>query len=79
MGRRGIKKGEGRITYEWLDGEDMMIVGDPELCREKVKRYEQAGVDELLCFMQIYKIPHEKIMDSIRLFGEEVIPHFRKA
>jgi len=27
--------------------------------------------------MQIYNIPHQKVMDSIRLFGKHVIPYFQ--
>jgi len=27
--------------------------------------------------MQNYGIPHEKTMQSIRLWGEKVIPHFK--
>jgi len=26
--------------------------------------------------MQAGNVPHEKVMNSIRLFGEKVIPHF---
>jgi hypothetical protein len=27
---------------------------------------------------QFWSIPHEKVMKSIRLFGEHVIPHFAR-
>jgi len=27
--------------------------------------------------MQIYNIPHQKVMDSLRLFGKHVIPYFQ--
>ena len=40
--------------------------------------YEEAGVDQVLTFMQVGNVPHEKIMNSIRLFGEHVIPHFKR-
>ena len=54
-------------------------IGDPETCIAIVERYQQAGVDQLICLMQAGRIPHEKILRSIELFGERVIPHFRKS
>jgi hypothetical protein len=29
----------------------------------------------MMCLQQFRSIPHEKVMKSIRLFGEHVIPH----
>ena len=53
------------------------IVGDPSAARELVSRFVSVGVDELLCVMQLGTVPHELVMESIRTFGEQVIPHFR--
>ena len=53
------------------------MVGDPEECIEIAKRYEAAGCDLLLCLVNPYKIPHDKVMRSIELFGTEVLPAFR--
>jgi len=41
------------------------------------KRYEEAGVDLLLCLVNPLKIPHDAVMRTIQLMGEEVIPKFR--
>jgi alkanesulfonate monooxygenase SsuD/methylene tetrahydromethanopterin reductase-like flavin-dependent oxidoreductase (luciferase family) len=65
-----------KFTYEYLDSRNMILVGDPERCIELAKQYESIGVDRLLCFMQYKDMPHEHTMESIRLFGEEVIPAF---
>jgi alkanesulfonate monooxygenase SsuD/methylene tetrahydromethanopterin reductase-like flavin-dependent oxidoreductase (luciferase family) len=65
-----------KFTYDYLDSKDMIVVGDPERCIKMAKHYEAIGVDRLLCFMQYKDMPHEHTMDSIRLFGEEVIPAF---
>lgn len=67
-----------QITYDYLVDHDLIIVGDPETCIQKIKKYQQAGTDQLLLMMQIYNIPHQKIMDSIRLWSEHVIPYFRQ-
>ena len=39
--------------------------------------YEAAGVDLLLCLVNPYKIPHDKVMQTIELMGAHVIPKFR--
>jgi hypothetical protein len=53
---------------------DMIIVGSPEQCIEKMKRYVDLGVDELICYMQFGHLPHDSIMRSIEILGKEVIP-----
>jgi alkanesulfonate monooxygenase SsuD/methylene tetrahydromethanopterin reductase-like flavin-dependent oxidoreductase (luciferase family) len=52
------------------------IIGDPQSARETVRRFVDAGVDELILVMQTGPTPHEIIMESIRTFGEEVLPFF---
>ena len=52
------------------------MVGDPDRCIELAERYEAAGCELLLCLVNPYKIPHEKVMRSIELLGERVIPQF---
>lgn len=54
-------------------------IGDPDACIRTIRKYEEAGVDQIICFMQAGRIPHAKIMRSIELFGEKVIPAFRSA
>ena len=55
----------------------VICAGDPERCIETVKQYEAQGIDMFIGIMQVGAIPHEEIMESIRLFGEKVIPAFR--
>lgn len=52
-------------------------LGDPDSCIKVVKRFEELGVDQLLMLMQTAGVPHEKVLESIRLFGEVVIPALR--
>jgi hypothetical protein len=51
-------------------------VGTPDQLREFLRRYEAAGVDQLIFVMQAGKNRHEHIMESIELFGTEVLPEF---
>jgi alkanesulfonate monooxygenase SsuD/methylene tetrahydromethanopterin reductase-like flavin-dependent oxidoreductase (luciferase family) len=52
-------------------------IGDPDACIRTIDLYQAAGADQILCMMQVGRIPHEKLMNSIRLFGKYVIPHFK--
>ncbi len=52
------------------------IVGDPASARETVARFVDIGVDELILVMQMGTVPHELVMESLRTFAEEVMPHF---
>ena len=51
--------------------------GTPADCIEAIRRYQEAGVDTLLCLVNPYKIPHEAVMRTIELMGTEVLPQFR--
>jgi hypothetical protein len=42
-----------------------------------VERFQRIGVDELLFVMQMGTVPHELVRESVKTFGEKVIPHFR--
>lgn len=66
-----------QIGPEGFDQADMVIGGNPDEVIEKIERHEQAGLDHVLCQMQVGYISHENIMKSIELFGRHVIPHFR--
>src|SRR5262249_30853699 len=52
------------------------IIGDPVCARETVQRFVDVGVDELILVMQMGTVPHELIMESLRTFAEQVMPHF---
>jgi hypothetical protein len=41
-------------------------------------RYEEAGVDQLLCYLNFGYLPHKAIMRSIELLGTEVIPELKR-
>jgi alkanesulfonate monooxygenase SsuD/methylene tetrahydromethanopterin reductase-like flavin-dependent oxidoreductase (luciferase family) len=52
-------------------------VGTPDQIREYLTRYEEAGVDQVIFCSQAGKNRHEHIMESLELFGREVLPEFR--
>ena len=52
-------------------------VGDPDACIRVIEEFEAMGVDEIMPIFQAGHATHEEVLNSIRLFGEYVIPHFR--
>ena len=68
--RLGAKVASGNTTG--LRG----AIGTPEQVREYLRRYEEAGVDQVIFVMQAGHNEHEHIMESIELFGREVLPEF---
>ena len=42
------------------------------------ERLEEAGADEIMCLIQMGTVPQAACMETIRQWGEKVIPHFRK-
>jgi alkanesulfonate monooxygenase SsuD/methylene tetrahydromethanopterin reductase-like flavin-dependent oxidoreductase (luciferase family) len=65
------------LSLEYLVDNGACVVGTAADCIETCRRYEEAGVDLLLCLVNPYKIPHEAVMRTIELIGTEVIPQFR--
>ena len=52
--------------------------GDWRDAIEYAERLEEAGADEIMCLIQMGTVPQEACMETIRQWGEKVIPHFRK-
>ena len=76
--------GAARAAIAQLDANTLadrgvIIAGNPESCIKTVQMYEDIGVDQVMMIMQTETIPHERVMESIELFGKEVIPAFSKA
>ena len=69
---------EGDVPIEQFDSADMIVVGDPERCYEKLKHYADLGVDQLICYSQFGYLSNESILRSIELLGKEVLPALEK-
>jgi alkanesulfonate monooxygenase SsuD/methylene tetrahydromethanopterin reductase-like flavin-dependent oxidoreductase (luciferase family) len=68
---------EGAMAARNAPGSQVtLIVGDPRAARETVDRFKEIGVDELILVMQMGTVPHELVMESLRTFAEQVMPHF---
>ncbi|MFC7310259.1 LLM class flavin-dependent oxidoreductase [Streptomyces monticola] len=51
-------------------------IGTPEQIADVIRRYEDAGVDQVIFSVQIGKNQHEHIKESLELFAAEVMPEF---
>jgi alkanesulfonate monooxygenase SsuD/methylene tetrahydromethanopterin reductase-like flavin-dependent oxidoreductase (luciferase family) len=54
-----------------------LCMGSVERVKKAVRRYADTGIDQLILMCQVGRVPHEKVMQTIRLFGEEIIPAYR--
>jgi alkanesulfonate monooxygenase SsuD/methylene tetrahydromethanopterin reductase-like flavin-dependent oxidoreductase (luciferase family) len=53
-------------------------VGTPAQIRDYFRRYEDYGVDQVIFASQAGRNRHEHVMESLELFGREVLPEFQE-
>jgi alkanesulfonate monooxygenase SsuD/methylene tetrahydromethanopterin reductase-like flavin-dependent oxidoreductase (luciferase family) len=75
--------GAARAAFAQMDADTLcdrgvIIAGDPDSCIKGVQLYEDIGVDQVILIMQTETIPHERVLQSIELFGKHVLPAFGK-
>jgi isopentenyl diphosphate isomerase/L-lactate dehydrogenase-like FMN-dependent dehydrogenase len=51
-------------------------IGTPDQIRHLIRRYEAAGIDQLIFVSQAGRNRHEDICESMELFAREVLPEF---
>jgi len=56
-----------------------VCIGDPPAIIDAIKRWESVGVDQVNFLVNACEaLPQDQVLESLRLFAEEVIPAFRK-
>ena len=65
------------ITADDLLESGAFAMGNPDTVIDVLKNYQEAGVDQVLCFLQPGNLAHTRIMESIKLMGRHVIPYFK--
>ncbi len=85
------RRGEVGFSREIIDAENAPLgvkileqgsgslrgaIGTPEQIRDLVRRYEAAGVDQVIFVSQAGTNRHEHICESLELFAAEVLPEF---
>jgi alkanesulfonate monooxygenase SsuD/methylene tetrahydromethanopterin reductase-like flavin-dependent oxidoreductase (luciferase family) len=57
--------------------ENSALCGTPARVAEQVAALRDAGTHHVLCQMSVGFLPHARVMDAMRRFGEQVIPKLR--
>jgi len=69
----------GETTPEEVRAEgSKFCVGTPADCIRFLEMYEALGIEEVFLLCAIGPAEHQEVLHTIRLFGEEIIPHFQK-
>ena len=68
-----------QLDANTLSDRGVIIAGNPQSCIDTIKTYEEIGVDQVMMIMQTETVPHARVMESLELFGNEVIPAFQQA
>jgi alkanesulfonate monooxygenase SsuD/methylene tetrahydromethanopterin reductase-like flavin-dependent oxidoreductase (luciferase family) len=66
-----------KYTDEQLVDNGMAICGNPDTVCRIVEKWQGAGIEQMIFFLQAGNTSHEQVMKSIRLIGEHVIPRFQ--
>ena len=54
------------------------LIGSPESLRERLRKFEESNVDQVILINQAGKNTHEDICSSLELFAREVMPEFQE-
>ena len=52
------------------------LIGSPATIRERLRKFEESNVDQVILLNQAGKNTHEDICSSLELFAKEVMPEF---
>jgi len=55
-----------------------MLFGNPDSVARKIEwMREELGVNYVMCWMNMGGLEHERVLKSMELFSQEVMPRFR--
>lgn len=77
----GAAKSKSRFEIDLKSNGSTLLVGNPEEVAEKIIRLsDQLGGISRFCFQMDYSgLPHEKLMNSIKLIGTELMPRIKQS
>jgi alkanesulfonate monooxygenase SsuD/methylene tetrahydromethanopterin reductase-like flavin-dependent oxidoreductase (luciferase family) len=53
------------------------LIGSPETLRQRMRKFQQSNIDQVILLNQAGKNTHEDICSSLELFAREVMPEFQ--
>ena len=68
------------VSWDWdvLLERDAIVCGDPDFVAEELADYQQIyGFTDLLCWTQLGGLDHRKVLRSMELMCDHVMPHLR--
>lgn len=63
-------------TLEERAADGLIAVGDPDDIARLFRQYQDLGADQMMTWVQFGGLPHEKIVQSMKLLGAHVLPQF---
>ena len=70
------RSGRSSTRTRWPE-RGVIVAGDPDSCIRAAKMHEATGVDQLQFLMATETVAHDKVMESIEMFGKHVFPAFK--
>ena len=64
-------------TYDELYRDRMIMVGDPKHCIEQIEEILDTGTNYVIFMMNFAALEQKKILESMQIMAEEVIPKFK--
>jgi natural product biosynthesis luciferase-like monooxygenase protein len=74
----GVRDLAAAVTWEQLQQAGAVICGTPEECVERISQLHALfGFTTLLCWTRLGGLDHQKVLRSMALMEQRVIPHFK--
>ena len=71
-------KAQGTVDVEELRNQGIILLDSPEGAVRAIQGlHERIGQQQILCWMRIGGLEHERVLDSIKRFAEEVMPRVK--
>ena len=70
-----MERTETPPSYDYLY-QNRAIIGSPDQCIAKIKGLQEQGIGYFVCNFFFGDLPHEKVIQSMKLFSKEVMPAF---
>lgn len=74
-GQTYLDEHEVEVDYDELD--EKFVIGTPEECIDRLRTYEELGVDNVLIRCQFPGQPQSSTFDCLERFGDEIITAFK--
>jgi alkanesulfonate monooxygenase SsuD/methylene tetrahydromethanopterin reductase-like flavin-dependent oxidoreductase (luciferase family) len=66
------------LSFDEMIDRGLVLIGSPETVAKKIEEHQQQlDLAVLVCVLQLSHLPHEKVVRSMRLFADEVMPRFK--